>query len=223
MKNFILFICFCSARAIAEAPSKNKQRLQPAPQFSKQHFPDEDDGPGFDGPNHDSCKKGKSCQFLNAIWAKDLQHVYLDTWDFHGVVSGLDPKTFVLFDPKGESPYAKDAKSVFYFEEQIPNVDLKTFQQVNDRYGKDGKQVYQGTRIMSEADPFSFTSVPRNAWYAKDNQHVYYSGRIVAEADPNTFVVLKHQGKCGGGCWFEAQDGQNKFANGKRVILGERH
>ncbi len=212
MKYFLLFISFCllfSATKISQIPLHQSLK--------------QDDGPGFDGPDHDSCKSGKTCEFLNQIWARDTESVYLDTWDFHGVVAGLDPKTFILCDPKGESPYAKDANSVFYFEHLLPDAHLETFQQVNDRHGKDARHVYLGTKVIAEADPLSFRSFPENVWYAKDQKHVFYTGQIVTEAKPDAFEVLKQPGNCGKGCWFDAQDKYHKFANGKMVLTGGRH
>lgn len=94
----------------------------------------------------------------------------------------------------------KDGKvywSDAYYLYPINDVDVKTFETIDETFSKDKNQVYfttiyAGTRIIENADPSSFKIISEdnpiyNTYYTKDKNHVFYNSRLIADADPDSF------------------------------------
>ncbi len=154
---------------------------------------------------------------LNSIYSKDQKHVYYDTGDTSGVIKDADPKSFQLLNPDDESAYTKDAGRVYFFGKAIPHADPKTFVQLNERYGKDVKNVYHMDLVLSEADVSSFVAPFKDVWYAKDANHVFSGRKIFKLADPQTFSIGDDR-SCGTGCTYRSEDKNYRFDSNGQIV-----
>lgn len=132
----------------------------------------------------------------------------------------LDPETFVKID----SQFAKDAKSVYFGGDTIPEADPLTFTRVKvdkskiqDYYSRDKNNVYRGTEILKVGDLDSFQVFAGEYW--KDSKQVCHNSDVVIIADPQSFEVVSVDGVIYG------KDKFNMFLLGKPVenkqLVGE--
>ena len=93
---------------------------------------------------------------------------------FFKIIAGV----FILAN-LGIAEYVKKNNSVYYkysegkdAEFKVENVDLGTFKILNDRYAKDGKNVYfSGNKSLEDIDGKTFEILPN--YYSKDKNNVY--------------------------------------------------
>ena len=67
------------------------------------------------------------------------------------------------------------------------DADPKTFEELNEDYGRDKKHAFYQGDIISGADGSSFRILDKS--YAVDKTHVYVSGKLINKANPATFRV----------------------------------
>lgn len=71
------------------------------------------------------------------------------------------------------------------------DADPKTFEELDDDYGRDKKHAFYKGNIIKGADGSSFRAIGN--WYAADKAHVYLEGELVDKADPTTFKVHSYR------------------------------
>ena len=72
----------------------------------------------------------------------------------------------------------------------LVDADPTTFQQINNKYGKDAVQVFHRSLPLVGADPSTFMLLSNG--YAADATQVFYNHKLLLGADPNTFERLDH-------------------------------
>lgn len=107
-------------------------------------------------------------------------------------IVGVDLNTFEYIDqdnPRNKY-FTKDQYHVYHWDEQLVDVDPKTFSITNEYYTKDKNHVYWGSvkTPIPEADPATFKSMGDS--YAKDAYHVWYQNTIMPGVDSITFRVI---------------------------------
>lgn len=98
-------------------------------------------------------------------------------------IDGADAATFEV--DKGyenttdESYFAKDKNHVYQKNKIFPDVDLKTFQALEQGYTKDSKHVYFDRKIVKGADPVTFEcfGLQVGAADSKDSRNKYLKGK----------------------------------------------
>jgi hypothetical protein len=87
-------------------------------------------------------------------------------------------------------------------------------------YGSDGIHVFYKGRVVTGADPATFTTVSDGIYYqeyGKDKDHVYFEDTTIQGADPSTFKTLKEQPSEGCGPGAYAIDSRDVFYRNKIV------
>ena len=80
--------------------------------------------------------------------------------------------------------YREDGSGVYFDDKKINRADSSLFQRIDANYpsyAKDNYNVYEGGRLITDADPQSFYALDSS--YAKDNKNVYYNRNKIANAD----------------------------------------
>ena len=126
-----------------------------------------------------------------------MNQVYIIGTSLPKILSGADPKTFVVLgdDPFGYTDYlanggtAKDDKNVYTDGEKISGVDAKSFVILNTHFKKDSAHVYMGTTTISN-DPKHFWGDPDGS-FAIDSNTIYYTGKPIPGVDLATFTAQR--------------------------------
>ncbi|OXA83843.1 DKNYY domain-containing protein [Flavobacterium hercynium] len=91
---------------------------------------------------------------------------------------------------------------------QYPEIDVNTFETLNNTFSKDKNGVYYNCKKIDAADLSSFEVLSEE--YSKDAKNVYYKNAKVVGANPATFkAALEYE------VW---EDGQSKYKNGKAIV-----
>ncbi len=77
------------------------------------------------------------------------------------------------------------------FKREVKGVDLKTFEQISELYGKDKNHAYLKNLLLPNSDPKSFKII--NDIYSKDKNNVYYFDKIIHKADPSSFQIIANR------------------------------
>lgn len=128
------------------------------------------------------------------VYARDRHHVYTKG----GVVTGADPKTFVLVPMFSGNYLGHDHKQVYWYNKPLAGADGSSFKRITEFHFKDKNAVWvffmansAYWRPIHGADVPSFEGLGR--FYARDKNQVYYGdGMIIDGADPATFEELEH-------------------------------
>ena len=91
------------------------------------------------------------------------------------------------------------------------DADPKTFEELDDDYGRDKKHAFYEGNIIKGADGSSFRTVGK--WYAVDKAHVYLSGELVDNANPATFKVHSY---------YFSEDANDYYWNGKSLNVRDK-
>lgn len=91
------------------------------------------------------------------------------------------------------------------------SADPKTFEILDDDYGRDHRHAFFQGKLIDGADGKSFRCL--NEWYAADDRYVYLSGEIVGNADPKTFEVHTY---------YFAEDKNDFFWRGKALNVRDK-
>lgn len=91
------------------------------------------------------------------------------------------------------------------------DADPKTFEELNDDYGRDKKHAFYEGDIIKGADGGSFRVLTKS--YAADNTHVYVSGELIEKADPATFKVHSY---------YFAEDANDFYWDGKALNVRDK-
>jgi len=89
------------------------------------------------------------------------------------------------------SPYTIRNDSVFFLNEFIPNVDLKSFEIIDSNYSRDANNIYGGEEIFAGVDVSTFKVLTDG--YSKDCNCIYYlynSKNKFCYADTRTFQII---------------------------------
>ena len=123
-----------------------------------------------------------SFQDLNGVYAKDRSRAYYKA----GLIAGAQSASFVALT----ETYARDDTQVYYEGKPVPGADPASFSVMpNDLgFGRDSKNVYDGTVVIHACDPASFRLLER-PWFS-DAKCAYVNGVQLPGADPASFVVL---------------------------------
>lgn len=97
------------------------------------------------------------------------------------------------------------------FYSRIVNADPKTFEDLDDGYGRDKTHAFFQGGIINGADGSSFRTLKQG--YAADNRHVYLAGNRVENADPGTFKVHTN---------YFAEDTNDFFWMGKALNVRDK-
>ena len=109
---------------------------------------------------------------------------------YHLPLKGANPNTLEFIDKF--VGYAKDDDQIFFEANELPNVDLKTFEQIHFHFWKDKNQVYFQDKILEGANPKTFQLL--KTWrgnftdFGKDDRSVYYQSKKLEGVNPATFV-----------------------------------
>ena len=71
------------------------------------------------------------------------------------------------------------------------DADPKTFEELDDDYGRDKKHAFYRGDIIKGANGSSFRVIGK--WYAADKLHVYVDGELIENADPASFKVHSYR------------------------------
>ena len=133
---------------------------------------------------------------------------------FFKVVLGI----FILAN-LGMAEYVKKDNEIYYkYGEEddsgfkVKNVDLNTFKILNDKYAKDGKNVYfLGNKSFENVDIKTFEVLPDN--YSKDKNNVYSPInewiQKISGANPKTIKVLSQ---------YYSKDDKNVFYDSDKIL-----
>lgn len=91
------------------------------------------------------------------------------------------------------------------------DADPKTFEILNDDYGRDKKHAFYEGDIINGADGGSFRVLTKS--YAADNTHVYVSGELIEKAHPATFKVHSY---------YFAEDANDFYWDGKALNVRDK-
>lgn len=91
------------------------------------------------------------------------------------------------------------------------DADPKTFEILNDNYGRDKKHAFYEGDIINGADGGSFRVLDK--WYAVDKAHVYVSGKLIEKANSATFKVHSY---------YFAEDANDFYWNGKALNVKDK-
>lgn len=91
------------------------------------------------------------------------------------------------------------------------DADPKTFEKLDDDYGRDKKHAFYEGDIINGADGGSFRVLTKS--YAADNTHVYVSGELIEKADPATFKVHSY---------YFAEDANDFYWDGKALNVRDK-
>ena len=91
------------------------------------------------------------------------------------------------------------------------DADPKTFEELDDDYGRDKIHAFYEGDIIDGADGSSFRSLKK--WYAADKRHVFLAGELVVNADPTTFTVHTY---------YFTEDGKVFFWKGKQLNVRDK-
>lgn len=91
------------------------------------------------------------------------------------------------------------------------DADPKTFEILNDDYGRDKKHAFYEGDIIKGADGGSFRVLTKS--YAADNTHVYVSGELIEKAHPATFKVHSY---------YFAEDANDFYWDGKALNVRDK-
>lgn len=107
-------------------------------------------------------------------------------------LSGVDPKTFELFDR-----YAKDRKRCYY----LNSLDVKTFYCEAENF-----------HVLKYPNPLD-AKISMDSDYAKDFRFVYWQGEVIRGADPGSFQLISKNSECpySGDC---ARDRNREYRSG---------
>ena len=115
--------------------------------------------------------------------------------------------------------YKNDGKEVTWrtwnegsgYGSQKIDADPKTFEKLDDDYGRDMKHAFYKGDIVKGADGGSFRAIGKG--YAADKSHVYFLGKSVEKADPATFKVYSY---------YFAEDAKDLFWNGEALNVRDK-
>jgi len=91
---------------------------------------------------------------------------------------------------------------------KVKGARVRTFSEIGDRYGHDGRDVYYEGNIIKDADPISFAKI--GGEYYKDKNAVYWQGGVVDGANTESFTVFPKQ-------TLFARDSLNEYYKGKSI------
>ena len=94
---------------------------------------------------------------------------------------------------------------------QRVDADPKTFEKLNDDYGRDKKHAFYKGDIINGADGSSFHVLDKS--YAVDKTHVYVSGELIEKANPVTFKVHS---------FYLAEDADDFYWDGKALNVRDK-
>lgn len=175
---------------------------------------------GFTHPQFPTYKMNcETFEHIIGSWYKDKEDVYFykdvnSMYVGFEVIDGMDPEKVKPIGESLEIYYISDGKKIyvqkgFYMAGIIENVNMKTFEILENGYSKDSKKVYYLTTELENPDVKTFKVL--NKFYAKDKNNVYYKNEKVLGADTKTFKVLT----------FETSYGEDKnigFEYGKMIL-----
>lgn len=127
-------------------------------------------------------------KIINEIYAKDDKYVYV-----YGITNGkqlswVDLKTFEAL--KYGAFTAKDKKNVYYYDNVITWVDIKTIETVWQIYSKDKNRVYIFWSELSWADSKTFEYFSSWDITARDKNWYYYEfGQRAENYNPNAMDI----------------------------------
>jgi hypothetical protein len=159
----------------------------------------------------------------------------------------IHPSGFFIYDLVAQDPnhtygtfqgYWSDGQALYYGTSTITVADARKFAvyskdivasstalSIGERwmplyYGSDGIHVFYKGRVVTGADPATFTTVSDGIYYqeyGKDKDHVYFEDTTIQGADPSTFKTLKEQPSEGCGPGAYAIDSRDVFYRNKIV------
>ena len=102
--------------------------------------------------------------------------------------------------------YGKDKNAVYFTYSKVKNADVRTFEVINDFVGRDRRAVYHGKDKIAGADPKTYVSL--NLRYGKDNKNVFYDDKVIRNIDLSSFEVINN---------FYAKDKNHVFFNNQII------
>ncbi len=136
-------------------------------------------------------KDGVYRYYWNPIEVSSEPHEWL--------IKGADPKTFQVCS---NSDWAKDKNHAYYKDNIIFDADPKTFESIDELYGKDSKHVFyyepyarsdkQTSGIVSGADPITFHKTKDGKY--TDRKDMYHANYPMHVYDIKTFVKVDELG-----------------------------
>ena len=91
------------------------------------------------------------------------------------------------------------------------DADPKTFEKLNDDYGRDKKHAFYKGDIINDANGGSFRVLDKS--YAVDKTQVYFSGKLIEKANPATFKVHSY---------YLTEDTCDFYWNGKALNVRDK-
>jgi len=145
-------------------------------------------------------------EVLSWAFAKDKNNVYTN----RGILKDADPESFEIMGngyelgPAGwVTPvgYGKDANNIFYYAYgtktiKLKDVDIKTFVEINNFYGKDDNFVFYNGMKLKNANSKTWKLLDGYA-YSIDDMNAYCGKELINGADVETFVLFSDK-KYGG-------------------------
>ncbi len=115
-----------------------------------------------------------------------------------------DFKTFLVLG----GGYAKDKNAAYLYShiselKKIKDIDYESFIYIGKQFAKDNNKVFFRDRIISDADPFSFSLIDGpNDFFTKDKNYVYLYDKKIDGLNPESFEILS---------WTEARDKNHEY------------
>jgi len=142
---------------------------------------------------------------------KDKNHIYFEYETSFKPLKGLDAMSFVYLDNgyaydkhfayyygraiktckypqsleivKANNLYAKDKENVYYDGGSLPNVDVATWQLLDNGYSKDKKRIYYAAKKLPRVDMDTWVHISNT--YSKDIKRVYNMFWVEKDANPD--------------------------------------
>ena len=135
----------------------------------------------------------KTFEQVKEYYWKDKNYVYLLQFGKTDCrIKNADPKSFKVIK---DYNWSLDNKNVYYDFEKINDANPKTFNTLNEKWGKDNRYYYFQNKRIDSLDYETAEIViayfkdepPRPSDYIKDKKHVYFQNILVKDANPKTF------------------------------------
>jgi hypothetical protein len=137
-------------------------------------------------------------------YAKDKNNVFFDG----KIITGSDPKTFVIFNDKYPGAYlgyycsdgvsyhssdllhyAGDKNAIYCGDKIFQNGDIKSFKRLFNEIYKDKNNIYCQDMILESADPDTIERLKGSSFH-KDKYRVYNSScEVIQEGNPEDFDI----------------------------------
>lgn len=120
---------------------------------------------------------------IQTSYFKDKNNVFvLQGTNVDARIIDADPKTFKILK---EFSWTRDKNHVFYGRHKLEDINLQTFEVIDENWAKDGRHYFFNETKIDSLDYGTAEIVGAN--YIKDKKNVFYQNKLMKDANPATF------------------------------------